>query len=151
MTCIHVFLYLHIFQRKGRLSLSNLSCSLHHCGMFFLGLQNPFSHSPFETVFLLCFFHPLFILVFLVFFELLFVARFGFVNLSPYRVVFVMQDKGKEQWKGVPLSKEEEEGITVKEDVEIGGEIFSRTLVGKLWTNNPFNVRAFKSTMIQGR
>lgn len=62
-----------------------------------------------------------------------------------------MQDKGKEQWKDVPLSKEEEEGITVKEDVEIGGEIFIRTLVGKLWMNNPFNVRAFKSTMIQGR
>jgi hypothetical protein len=45
---------------------------------------------------------------------------------------------------------EDEEAISVEEE-EIckDDESFSRTLVGKLWTESPFNIRAFKQTMIQ--
>ncbi|CAL5186026.1 unnamed protein product [Lathyrus oleraceus] len=54
-----------------------------------------------------------------------------------------------EGWKNVPLSKEEEEDITVNGEAEIGDGVFHRTLVEKLWTDSPFNARAFKTTMIQ--
>lgn len=53
-----------------------------------------------------------------------------------------------ENWKNVPLS-EEEEGIMVEGEAELGDKNFHRMLVGKLWNNNPFNVKVFKSTMIQ--
>lgn len=46
-------------------------------------------------------------------------------------------------------SKEEAEGITVKEDEVCDGENFNHTLVGKIWTDSPYNVRAFKSTIVQ--
>jgi hypothetical protein len=42
------------------------------------------------------------------------------------------------------LMEEEGEGITVEEDVITEGEAFGRTLVGKIWTDVPYNVRAFK-------
>lgn len=48
-----------------------------------------------------------------------------------------------EKWKSANLLKEEEEGITVEED-EVCEEVFRRTFVGKIWTNSPYNVRAFK-------
>lgn len=54
-----------------------------------------------------------------------------------------------DRWKEVSLSKEEEEGITLEEDEVYGDEVFRRTLAGKLWSDNPFNVRAFKSTITQ--
>jgi hypothetical protein len=46
--------------------------------------------------------------------------------------------------------EDEDEAITVEED-EIcqDDESFSRTLVGKIWTDSPYNIRAFKQTMIQ--
>lgn len=45
---------------------------------------------------------------------------------------------------------EEDETITVEADEMCNDdESFSRTLVGKLWTEGPFNIRAFKQTMIQ--
>ncbi|XP_058749288.1 uncharacterized protein LOC131622280 [Vicia villosa] len=53
-----------------------------------------------------------------------------------------------ENWKNIPLSKEEEEGVTAAEDEVSGDEIFQRTLAGKLWTDSNFNSRAFISTMI---
>ncbi|XP_058742109.1 uncharacterized protein LOC131614556 [Vicia villosa] len=53
-----------------------------------------------------------------------------------------------ENWKNIPLSKEEEEGVTAAEDEVSGDEIFQRTLAGKLWTDSSFNSRAFTSTMI---
>lgn len=59
-----------------------------------------------------------------------------------------MGDKIGKRWKVVPLSDEEEEGIMVNSEAKIRDEIFNRTLVGKLWTDNPFNARAFKLTMI---
>lgn len=37
----------------------------------------------------------------------------------------------------------------VNSKAKIRDEIFNRTLVGKLWVDNPFNARAFKLTMIQ--
>ncbi|MCI11056.1 hypothetical protein A2U01_0032155, partial [Trifolium medium] len=45
---------------------------------------------------------------------------------------------------------DEDEAITVEED-EIckDDESFSRTLVGKIWSENPYNIRAFKQTMVQ--
>lgn len=53
-----------------------------------------------------------------------------------------------ERWKDILLSKEEEEGVTVDVD-EIGGEeLFQRTLVGKLWSDNSFNFRALISIII---
>ncbi|XP_058774352.1 uncharacterized protein LOC131648628 [Vicia villosa] len=53
-----------------------------------------------------------------------------------------------ENWKNIPLSKEEEEGVVVADDEVCGEEIFQRTLAGKLWTDSSFNTRAFTSTMI---
>ncbi|KAI5383920.1 hypothetical protein KIW84_071052 [Lathyrus oleraceus] len=50
--------------------------------------------------------------------------------------------------RNIPLSKEEEEGVVAAEDEVSGEEIFQRTLAGKLWTDNSFNVKAFTSTMI---
>jgi interleukin-1 receptor-associated kinase 1 len=52
--------------------------------------------------------------------------------------------------KNVLPSEEEDDCITVEAD-EIceEEETFQRTLVGKIWTENPYNVRAFKSTIIQ--
>lgn len=47
------------------------------------------------------------------------------------------------------LSKEEAEGLTAGDDEICGDENFNRSLVGKIWTDIPFNIRAFKSTMIQ--
>ncbi|XP_058726490.1 uncharacterized protein LOC131597843 [Vicia villosa] len=44
--------------------------------------------------------------------------------------------------------KEEEEGITAEADEICEEEVFHRTLVGRLWTNNSFNARAFTNTMI---
>lgn len=53
-----------------------------------------------------------------------------------------------DRWKNIPLSKEEEEGVTTVEDEICKEESFQRTLVGKLWTKNSFNARAFTSTML---
>lgn len=50
-----------------------------------------------------------------------------------------MGDGNTEQWKNVPLSKEEDEGIMVHEEAELVEEIFNKTLVVELWTGNPFN------------
>lgn len=46
------------------------------------------------------------------------------------------------------VSAEEGAGISADEGDVCEGEIFNRTLVGKIWTENPFNIRAFKSTMV---
>ncbi|XP_058749873.1 uncharacterized protein LOC131622870 [Vicia villosa] len=53
-----------------------------------------------------------------------------------------------DKWRNLPLSKEEEEGVTAEGDEVEEVEVFQRTLVGKLWTENNFNVRAFTSTII---
>lgn len=47
------------------------------------------------------------------------------------------------------MMAEEGEGITVEDDVVVEEEPFRRTLVGKIWTDVPYNVRAFKQTMTQ--
>jgi len=50
----------------------------------------------------------------------------------------------------VDLTKEEEEDGFVMDDVEIcGEEIFTRSLVGKLWTEDSFNSRIFKQVIVQ--
>jgi hypothetical protein len=54
-----------------------------------------------------------------------------------------------ENWKDLNLSKEEEEGVVWEEEDTYGEDVFHRTLAGKLWTDSPFNIRAFKQTMIQ--
>lgn len=55
-----------------------------------------------------------------------------------------------ERWKSVNLSKEEEQGITVEEDeVCEEEEVFRRTLVGKIWMDSPYSIRAFKQTITQ--
>ncbi|XP_058764208.1 uncharacterized protein LOC131637617 [Vicia villosa] len=53
-----------------------------------------------------------------------------------------------EKWKQLAFSKEEEEGITAEADEICEEEVFHRTLVGRLWTDNSFNARAFTNTMI---
>lgn len=63
--------------------------------------------------------------------------------------VSVVVSDSMEKEKFGKLLEEEEEGLEV--DDVIGGvdESFNRTLVGKLWTDTSYNVRAFKQTMIQ--
>ncbi|XP_058755655.1 uncharacterized protein LOC131628867 [Vicia villosa] len=53
-----------------------------------------------------------------------------------------------ERWKDFELSKEEEEGITAEVDEACEDEVFQRTLAARLWTDSPFNTRAFTSTML---
>ncbi|XP_058749387.1 uncharacterized protein LOC131622377 [Vicia villosa] len=53
-----------------------------------------------------------------------------------------------EQWKNVAFSKEEEEGVVVAEEEVCEEESFQTTLAGRLWMDSSYNVRAFKSTMI---
>jgi len=55
-----------------------------------------------------------------------------------------------ERCKSKQPTDEDEEAIPVEEE-EIckDDESFSRTLVRKLWTESPFNIRTFKQTMIQ--
>ncbi|MCH88312.1 zinc CCHC-type-like protein, partial [Trifolium medium] len=53
------------------------------------------------------------------------------------------------EWRKLKLSKEEEEGIEAVESEECGEEFFDRSLVGKLWTVDPFNVRIFKQVITQ--
>lgn len=47
------------------------------------------------------------------------------------------------------LSKEEVEGITAEDDEVCEEGIFNRTLVGKISADSPYNVCAFKSTIVQ--
>lgn len=55
-----------------------------------------------------------------------------------------------EKWKEIALSKEEEEDCVTVPDEEISeDESFGRTLVGKLWVESSYNIRAFKQTMVQ--
>jgi len=50
----------------------------------------------------------------------------------------------------VDLTKEEEEDGFVADDVEVfGKEIFTRSLVGKLWTEDSFNSRIFNQVIVQ--
>lgn len=54
-----------------------------------------------------------------------------------------------EKWKEFELSKEEEEeSVIVEVEEACGEEVFHRTLAARLWTDSPFNTRAFTSTMI---
>jgi len=54
-----------------------------------------------------------------------------------------------ENWKKVALSKEEEEdGFEADGVEECGEEIFANSLVGKLWTTDPFNGRIFKQVIV---
>lgn len=52
-----------------------------------------------------------------------------------------------ERWKDIPLSKDEEEGIIVEVEEECDGDVFERTLTGKLWMESSFNSK-LTSTMI---
>jgi hypothetical protein len=53
-----------------------------------------------------------------------------------------------EGWRKAALTKEEE-GFVVDESVECADETFTRSLVGKLWTNDHYNVRIFKQVITQ--
>lgn len=68
---------------------------------------------------------------------------------KPVELSIISATNHMDRWKELNLSKDEEEGITAEEDVISGDETFKRTLVGKLWTENPYNIRAFKQTMTQ--
>ena len=55
-----------------------------------------------------------------------------------------------DSWKKVDLTKEEEEeGVDAGEVETFGDELFANSLVGKLWTDNPFNARIFKQVITQ--
>lgn len=47
------------------------------------------------------------------------------------------------------LSKGKVDGVTVKEDEVCEDEGFNRTLVGKIWTDSPYNPRDFKNMILQ--
>lgn len=53
-----------------------------------------------------------------------------------------------EKWKEIPLSKEEEEGITMEGEEICGEEIFQRTLAGRLQNESSFKSRVFTIIMI---
>lgn len=53
-----------------------------------------------------------------------------------------------EKWKNIPLTKEEEEGVTVVVDEINEEEVFQRTLAGKHCIENFFNMRALTNTII---
>ncbi|XP_058782089.1 uncharacterized protein LOC131656370 [Vicia villosa] len=53
-----------------------------------------------------------------------------------------------EKWRNIPLSEEEEAGITAEADESCEEEVFQRTLAARLWTESSFNTRAFTNTMI---
>lgn len=54
-----------------------------------------------------------------------------------------------ESWKNLELTKEEEdEGFEADEIAICEEESFDKSLVGKLWTTDPFNVRIFKQVII---
>jgi hypothetical protein len=53
-----------------------------------------------------------------------------------------------EGWRKAALTKEEE-GFVVDESVECADETFTRSLVGKLWTTDHYNVRIFKQVITQ--
>lgn len=44
---------------------------------------------------------------------------------------------------------EEEDAITEEDEISEDDEVFSRTLVGKIWTDSPYNARAFKQTITE--
>jgi hypothetical protein len=54
-----------------------------------------------------------------------------------------------EGWKKVDLFKDEEEGFAIEDDEILEDDTFKRSLVGKLWTTNPFNARIFKQVIVQ--
>lgn len=55
-----------------------------------------------------------------------------------------------EKWKEFELSKEEVEEGCVADEVEVcAEEFFTRSLVGKLWTQDHFNARIFKQVITQ--
>lgn len=54
-----------------------------------------------------------------------------------------------EGWKTVDLTKDEEEGFALEETEVSTDEVFKNSLVGKLWTTNPFNTRVFKQVIVQ--
>ncbi|XP_058746499.1 uncharacterized protein LOC131619419 [Vicia villosa] len=53
-----------------------------------------------------------------------------------------------DQWKNIAFSKEEEEGVVVAEEEVCEEETFQTTMEGRLWMDSSYNVRAFKSTMV---
>jgi hypothetical protein len=54
-----------------------------------------------------------------------------------------------EGWKKVDLFNDEEEGFAIEDDEILEDDNFKRSLVGKLWTTNPFNARIFKQVIVQ--
>lgn len=48
------------------------------------------------------------------------------------------------------ISFPKEEGLVIiaEGDEDVGEESFQRSLAGKLWTESPFNIRAFKQTIV---
>lgn len=55
-----------------------------------------------------------------------------------------------DSWKKVDLTKEEEdEGVDAGDIEGFGDDFFANSLVGKLWTENPFNGRIFKQVITQ--
>jgi len=46
-----------------------------------------------------------------------------------------------------PTKEEEDEGVEACDIESFGVDVFANSLVGKLWTENPFNERIFKQVI----
>jgi hypothetical protein len=52
------------------------------------------------------------------------------------------------RWKHIEIPAEEIIGVTEEDEEQMEEEVYGRSLVGKLWTDNNYNVRAFKQTIV---
>lgn len=83
-------------------------------------------------------------MLYLVFLEFLLDPISSQVEVFDFRVCRFIDFVSMDKWKNAPLSKEEEESVTIAVDEVCGEEIFQHTLVGKLWTDNNFNSRPLR-------
>jgi hypothetical protein len=52
------------------------------------------------------------------------------------------------RWKDIEISADEIVGVTAEDEEDVEEEYYGRSLAGKLWTVNAYNVRAFKQTIV---
>lgn len=53
------------------------------------------------------------------------------------------------RWKDVEMPTDDIVGVIEEDEEPIEEEVYGRSLLGKLWTDNAYNVRAFKQTIVE--
>ncbi|MCI19443.1 hypothetical protein A2U01_0040599, partial [Trifolium medium] len=53
------------------------------------------------------------------------------------------------RWKDIEIPDDEIVGVTEDDEEQVEEEVYGRSLAGKLWTDNAYNVRAFKQTIVE--